>query len=65
MEGLDGDGMRRRSQEMPASGAGLIRYFREEGHGMKISPRSVLIFTIAVILFEILIHAYGARLLGF
>lgn len=50
---------------MPPTGAGLIRYFREEGHGIKISPKSVLAFTIAVILFQVFIHVYGAALLGF
>ena len=57
--------MRRRGEEMPPTGAGLIRYFREEGHGIKISPKSVLAFTIAVILFQVFIHVYGAALLGF
>ncbi len=50
---------------MPPTGAGLIRYFKEEGHGIKISPKSVLFFTIAIILFEIIIHVYGVALLGF
>jgi len=50
---------------MPATGAGLIRYFKEEGHGIKISPKSVLIFTIAIIIFEIFLRFYGEALLGF
>jgi preprotein translocase subunit Sec61beta len=40
---------------MPASGAGLIRYFQEEGSGIKISPKAVLFFTIGVIVFEIFV----------
>ncbi|MFB0500715.1 MAG: preprotein translocase subunit Sec61beta [Candidatus Hadarchaeaceae archaeon] len=56
---------RRRGEEMPATGAGLIRYFKEEGHGIKISPKSVLIFTIAIIIFEIFLRFYGEALLGF
>ncbi len=50
---------------MPPTGAGLIRYFKEEGHGIKISPKSIVIFTIAVIIFEIFLRFYGKALLGF
>lgn len=50
---------------MPATGAGLIRYFQEEGHGIKISPKAVLIFTVAIIIFEIFLKVYGRALLGF
>jgi len=50
---------------MPPTGAGLIRYFREEGHGIKIPPKGVIIFTIAVIIFEIFLRLYGEALLGF
>ncbi len=50
---------------MPPTGAGLIRYFKEEGHGVKISPKSVLYFTIAIIIFEIILRIYGRGLLGF
>lgn len=57
--------MRRRREEMPPTGAGLIRYFREEAHGFKIPPKGVLIFTMAVIIFEIFLRFYGRALLGF
>ena len=57
--------MRRRREEMPMASAGLIRYFREEGHGIKISPKSVLWFTIAVIILEVLLRFWGRGLLGF
>jgi len=50
---------------MPPTGAGLIRYFQEEGSGVKISPKSVIVFTAAVIVFVILLHIAGAGLLGF
>jgi preprotein translocase subunit Sec61beta len=50
---------------MPATGAGLIRYFKEEGHGIKISPKSVVIFVAAVIIFSVLLRFYGRALLGF
>ena len=57
--------MRRREERMPATGAGLIRYFQEEGHGVKISPKAVLIFTIGIIGFEIFLRFFGFSLLGF
>ena len=49
---------------MPATGAGLIRYFQEEGSGVKISPRSVLVLTAAVIIFTFILHLYGHVLFG-
>lgn len=50
---------------MPPTGAGLIRYFKEEGHGVKISPKSVLIFVIAIIIFEIFLRFYGFAIFRF
>lgn len=50
---------------MPATGAGLIRYFKEEGSGVKISPKSVLYFTAAIIIFVLFLHVAGRGLLGF
>jgi|YelNatPaOPRAMG01_1025707.scaffolds.fasta_scaffold774090_1 preprotein translocase subunit Sec61beta len=57
--------MPRPEERMPPTGAGLIRYFQEEGSGVKISPKSVIVFTAAVIVFVILLHIAGAGLLGF
>jgi len=57
--------MRRREERMPATGAGLIRYFQEEGHGIKISPKAVLIFTVGIIFFEIFLRFFGSALFGF
>ena len=57
--------MRRREERGPPAGAGLIRYFSEEGEGVKISPRLVLHFTIGFILFEVLLRFVGPQLLGF
>lgn len=48
---------RNRDERMPATGAGLIRYFKEETHGPKVSPRTIAGFCAAVIIFEILLHA--------
>jgi len=56
-----GDFMRRR-EEMPPTGAGLIRYFKEEGSGIKISPKSVLGFTIAIVIFEIALRILNVQL---
>lgn len=41
---------------MPATGAGLLRYFNEETHGPKVEPRTVVIACFGVIIFEILIR---------
>ena len=57
--------MRRREERMPPTGAGLIRYFQEEGSGVKISPKSVLYFTAAIIIFVIFLHIAGSSFLGF
>lgn len=57
--------MPRREERMPATGAGLIRYFKEEGHGVKISPKSVMAFTAAVMILVILLNIYGKAIFGF
>lgn len=57
--------MRRREERMPPTGAGLIRYFKEEGSGRKISPKTILVFTVAIIVFEVFLRIYGRALLGF
>lgn len=48
--------MRRRGEAMPPTGAGLMRYFSEEGHGVKIPPKGVLGFTVGIVIFEVLLH---------
>jgi preprotein translocase subunit Sec61beta len=58
--------MRKREGEMPATGAGLIRYFKEEAHGYKISPKLVLGIAIGLIVFEAILRmGLGQALLGF
>ena len=57
--------MPKNEERMPATGAGLIRYFKEEGNGVKISPKSVLFFTAATIIFVMFLHIIGRGLLGF
>ena len=50
---------------MPATGAGLIRYFKEEGHGIKTSPKLVVGAAVALMIFELLLRFWGQSLLGF
>jgi len=57
--------MRRRGEAMPPTGAGLMRYFSEEGHGLKVPPKGVLFFTVGIVVFEILLRFFGESLLGF
>ncbi|MFH1820923.1 MAG: preprotein translocase subunit Sec61beta [Methanobacteriota archaeon] len=57
--------MPKSEERMPATGAGLIRYFQDEGSGLKISPKSVLFFTAATIIFVMFLHIAGSALLGF
>lgn len=47
----------RQDEGMPATGAGLIRYFDEETHGPKVDPKVIAGGCIGVIIFEILLHA--------
>jgi len=56
--------MPRNEERMPPTGAGLIRYFQEEGSGIKVSPKSVLFFTAAIIIFVMFLHIAGSSLLG-
>ena len=50
---------------MPATGAGLIRYFDEDEGGLKIRPEIVVVICVAVIVFGVLLQIFGAELLGF
>lgn len=50
---------RESSAAMPASSAGLMRFFQDEAHGVKVKPEYVIVgsilFVIAVILAHVLI----------
>ncbi|TDA29946.1 MAG: preprotein translocase subunit Sec61beta [Hadesarchaea archaeon] len=48
--------MRRREERLPPSGAGLMRYFSEEGSGIKVSPKAVVGFSVGSILLVFLLH---------
>ncbi|MCD6248466.1 MAG: preprotein translocase subunit Sec61beta [Hadesarchaea archaeon] len=50
---------RGREGELPPASAGLIRYFSEETHGPKVSPKAIMIFAVMIIIFEILLRIYN------
>ncbi len=54
--------MPKQQERMPPTGAGLIRYFQEEGSGVKISPKSVVGVAIGLIVFEILLRVINIPL---
>jgi len=41
---------------MPASSAGLLRFFEDETQGVKVKPEVVVIVSIALIVFSILLR---------
>ncbi len=47
---------RKRSSEgpMPAAGAGLIRFFADQSEGIKIGPITVIVLSVALLLFVLL-----------
>lgn len=48
---------RRRKKEapMPASSAGLLRFFEDETHGVKVKPELVIAFSIVLIVVSVLL----------
>ncbi|TEU11794.1 preprotein translocase subunit Sec61beta [Candidatus Bathyarchaeota archaeon] len=46
------------STAMPASSAGLIRFFQDEAYGVKIKPEFVVVGAISLILTVILARAF-------
>jgi preprotein translocase subunit Sec61beta len=49
---------------MPASTAGLTRYFEDYRSKVEIKPVSVLVLAGLIVLILILLNAYGSALLG-
>lgn len=47
---------------MPASSAGLMRFFQDEAQGLKVSPTLVVAGSITLILAVILAHVFLPRL---
>ncbi|MEM2129515.1 MAG: preprotein translocase subunit Sec61beta [Candidatus Bathyarchaeia archaeon] len=41
---------------MPAAGAGLLRFFEEDTPGIRVSPRMLVVFSVALIIFCTLIQ---------
>lgn len=41
---------------MPATTAGLLRFFEEEGYGLKLRPEMVVILAVALMLSVIIAH---------
>ena len=48
---------RRRSAPMPAASAGLLRFFEEETHGIKIKPELVVALAVSLIVVCVLAQA--------
>ena len=46
---------REKKAPMPMQSAGLLRFFEEETRGVKVRPELVMIFTVALIVFCILL----------
>jgi preprotein translocase subunit Sec61beta len=49
---------REKSSPMPAASAGLLRFFEEETHGIKIRPELVVILTVALTLAALLARVF-------
>ncbi len=41
---------RKNKKSLPASGAGLVRYFNEDAYGIELTPNQVIIGTIIIML---------------
>ena len=54
---------RRESGIMPAASAGLIRFFQEEAHGLKIRPEIVVAAAIALIVAVVMAHSLFPHIL--
>jgi len=50
---------RRKTGPMPATSAGLLRFFEEESFGIKIKPLVLIILTIIFIIVCILVQFYA------
>ncbi len=49
---------------MPASTAGLTRYFEDYRSKIEIKPAYVIVMAVVVMLIIVLLNAYGSALLG-
>lgn len=67
---LVSDIMAKRKQQqvggaMPATGAGLIRYFDEDEGGLKVPPEGIVVICVLVIILGLALQIVGPELLGF
>ncbi|MCX8191212.1 MAG: preprotein translocase subunit Sec61beta [Nitrososphaerales archaeon] len=51
---------RKREAPMPASSAGLLRFFEDETKGVKVKPELVVITSVIIIIISILIRLLAA-----
>jgi preprotein translocase subunit Sec61beta len=49
---------------MPMSGAGITRYFKDSQSKFKIKPAAVVIMLIIIISIVFILHLYGYNILG-
>jgi len=47
---------KRREAPMPASSAGLLRFFEDETQGVKVRPEAVIIVSVVLIVISVLIR---------
>ncbi|MEK0325922.1 MAG: preprotein translocase subunit Sec61beta, partial [Nitrosopumilus sp.] len=53
-----GNTKKQRSEPLPASSAGLLRFFEDETHGVKIRPEFVIALGAGIALISILIRIF-------
>ncbi len=49
---------------IPSSGGGIIRYFEDYKSKIELTPKVIVGAIIAVIMLEIILHAYGSSIFG-
>ena len=47
---------------LPGSGGGFFRSYEDVEKGLKLKPEHIVIASIAVVIFEIILHFYGRAL---
>lgn len=50
--------------QMPMSGAGLTRYFDDYKSKIEFKPGQVIVIAVVVMILTLLLHKFGAQLLG-
>ncbi|MGQ9719121.1 MAG: preprotein translocase subunit Sec61beta [Nitrososphaerales archaeon] len=52
----DGLSSKKKSAPMPASSAGLLRFFEDETRGVKVRPEVVIVLSVGITVTSILLH---------